>query len=132
MTNEERLAALLGGWFTLLAANDKAAWNAQVQKFHELGPDATRFLLRGIAMKQEQLQAMTAERDALKADVIKYGIRGQLRLELDVSEDLREALEAKLAAVPVAALEFCVDAASYTYDSMVSEAKAWLETQVTP
>ena len=38
----------------------------------------------------------------------------------------------QLDAVPVEAIAFCVDAASYTYDVMVGEAKAWLETQVTP
>jgi hypothetical protein len=40
----------------------------------------------------------------------------------------RDALRAKLAAVPVDALRFCVDAADYTYDVMVSVADAWIMT----
>ena len=38
------------------------------------------------------------------------------------------SLRAKLAAVPVAALRFCVDAADYTYDAVVDVADEWLKT----
>ncbi len=41
-----------------------------------------------------------------------------------------EDAQAKLAAVPVEAIAFCVDAADYTYDVMWAEAKAWLDAQV--
>ncbi len=55
-----------------------------------------------------------------------------IQKQLTVVAAERDALQAQLDAVPVAAIAFCVDAASYTYDAMVSEAKTWLETQVTP
>lgn len=38
------------------------------------------------------------------------------------------SLRAKLDAVPVDALRFCVDAADYTYDAVVDVADEWLKT----
>ena len=46
--------------------------------------------------------------------------------------DTLDAMQAKLDAVPVEALAFCVDAADYTYDVMWAEAKAWIDAQVQP
>lgn len=70
---------------------------------------ATRDLIGGLNLA---LRNVRAERDELRAEV--------------------RRLSAKLDAVPVAALRFCVDAADYTYDVEVRVAEEWLRTLEVP
>lgn len=89
---------------------------------------------------QAELAAVTADRDELKKQINMHGIPGQLRIELDVMEGLYSDAQAKLAAVPMAALLYRLanseqspecwgdwDNRGEAYEKASNEIDAWLK-----